>query len=245
MNHSTDEFDAVERSLSEFFDEVRTTEVAPSNTWERLVSRTAPADSGTGVATRGGRRGIPRWLAAAAAAASLALAAFLVLNGSSGDGVASAREILQRAERTATSPQAEGIHQLAVEQRIVMYFPGEERRGVPHSEATSHAWYEAPNRQRVESTFVEVDPDGHVLSETTGVSVWDGSEHWTYDSQEQTATVRRQDPNADVYEQGILYGVLPPRDTFVSDSSCREAEVTGQDEFVGRVTDVVELSRSS
>lgn len=242
MNLSTHEFDAVERSLSEFFDEVRTTEVAPPNTWERVTSRMVPGDLGARVVTSGGRRSFPRSLAAGAVATSLALVAFLVLNGSSGDGVASAHEILQRAERTATSPQTAGVNRLVVEQRIVGYFLGEEARGVPYAEATGRVWYEAPDRQRVESSLVELDANGDFLSETISVAVWDGVEQWIYDSGEQTATVRRQDPNADIYEQGILSGALARSETFLSGSHCREAEVVGEADILGRTTDVLELS---
>lgn len=245
MSRPDQELDALERSLAEFFEEVRETETAPPELWQRVASRIEDADARDPRVTDGARHGVPRWLAAGAVAASLALVAIVVWNGSGGDGVASAEQILQRAETTATSPSSAGIRQLAVEQRFVRYFLSDAQRGVPSADFQSRAWFEAPNLQRLEWSYTELASDGRVLSEDSGISVWDGGEHWNYDSAEHTATVLRQDPNADIYEQGVFGGILPAQEPFLGDPSCRTATVTGVEEVAGRLADVVELSPSS
>lgn len=156
--------------------------------------------------------------------------------------VATAEEILQRVEATAQSPGSAGIQQLAVEQHFVMYFISGDARDVPSAEGRFRAWYEAPNRQRLESSYTEYARSGDALSEDRAVLVWDGTDYWKYDTEEHTAHVLRQDPNADVYDQGVLFGVVPAQAS-VLDTSCRTATVTGDEEVIGRTADVVEVSR--
>ncbi len=73
-----------------------------------------------------------RRAAAGALVVAAAVLAFLLLqNAISDPGSARAEEVLQKAATAATSPRDAGIRSLVATRRVVVYFLGDQRMGVP------------------------------------------------------------------------------------------------------------------
>ena len=186
-----------------------------------------------------------RRAAAGALVVAAAVLAFLLLqNAISDPGSARAEEVLQKAATAATSPRDAGIRSLVATWRVVVYFLGDQRMGVPALEIAAEAWYEAPDRQRIELAYEARSPDGSAPTGNSRLQVWDGTDYWTYDSSERAVTVLRQERGADVFEDGRLLGAVPAEAMGAMYASvCRTASVTGEETIAGRDVYVLELGR--
>jgi outer membrane lipoprotein-sorting protein len=178
----------------------------------------------------------------AGAAVLALLALFAILMQGDGTRPVSADQILKKAMAATESPLSAGVKSLVVSQTVTAYFIGEDYAGRPDLQYQSTVWYLAPDRQRIEIEGVRLKPDGSVQSQVSGVSVWDGTEYWSYDS-DSDIRVLRQDRSADTYYQAVFQGAAPGDVETHSVSGCRTASLAGEAVIVGRTAYVVELGR--
>lgn len=184
-----------------------------------------------------------RAVAGALVGAAAALAFLLLQNGISDPGSTRGEEVLKRAATAAASPREAGIRSLVATRQVVVYFLGDQRMGVPALEIAAEAWYEGPDRQRIEVAYEAWSPDGGAPTRNSRVQVWDGTDYWTYDSSERAVTVLRQEGRAGVFEEGLL-GAVPAEAMGATDAPvCRTANVTGEETIAGRDAYVLELGR--
>jgi outer membrane lipoprotein-sorting protein len=245
MNRRPQDSKGTERTLHEFFAQVRAEEATPAGLWQHVAAKleephsepaTAPA-SGRGVLRR-------RWATAVAGAGLLALLAiFAILMQGTGARSVSADQILKKAMATTESPLSAGVKSLVVTQAVTAYFVGEDYAGRPELQYQSTVWYLAPDRQRIEIEGARLKPDGSVQSQVSGVSVWDGTDYWSYYDDWDYIRVLRQDPDADIYYQAVFQGAAPGDVETLSVSGCRTASLAREAVIVGRTAYVVELGR--
>jgi outer membrane lipoprotein-sorting protein len=175
--------------------------------------------------------------------ALLVVGLFVVLQPGSETRVASAAEVLLRAQVATESAQAAGIESLAVTQTAVTYYLLPELGKIPSSRTEYQFWYQGPDRQRLQTDYARLSLDGASLSESSSTFVWDGEEYWTFDARQNEVHWLRQDPNADIYYQGVWRGAAPGALTNLYGSNCRDAWLAGEAQVAGRRADIVELSR--
>ncbi|HEY8477611.1 MAG TPA: hypothetical protein VIN09_12160, partial [Chloroflexota bacterium] len=227
---------------------------------ERLAAEAATVDRRNGRATGAVQRPRPshgpRWwpLAGLATAALVVVVVGLALWMARAQTV-SAREILDKAQATATNVAAGGVQSFVLTEvtrsrpanprlNAEAGFTGQERIHVE----TSH-WYEAPDRWRIERKGTVLGPDGQELPDKAWrwITVSDGADVWTYDALHNTVQVNPWSPNADGK------GGLSPFGQDATDlatvieraRACGTPTLRGTETVAGRPAYVVDLGSST
>ncbi|MPZ48924.1 MAG: hypothetical protein GEU75_06385 [Dehalococcoidia bacterium] len=156
----------------------------------------------------------------------------------------SAAQVLERARTAAESPLSSGVKSLVLTQTGVTYFLDDGAARTQASRGEWKVWYEAPNRQRIEVDYSQLEPDGRVLSQDSEVSVWDGTDYWRHDVDEGSVRVLRQDPGADTYSQGVYRGAAPGDSDMLRTTNCRSVDLRGEEAIAGRTTYILEFGRA-
>ena len=172
-----------------------------------------------------------------------ALALVVLRGGSEEPAPASIGEVLGRWQATMGSSAGDGVRSFVASSFSTVYLVGDERAGTPWSTWEYTTWFEAPDRQRVESRSVILwrPPGDEDLSDYTETQVWDGTDHWVHhwvgDDDVEGVTVRRQLPG-----QSVHFGPVPFMAAITE--RCRTASVAGEDVVGGRDAWIMELSRA-
>jgi len=163
----------------------------------------------------------------------------------------SAQEIIRKAQATANSLDASGIHSFAMTETMTSR-PVNERvnkmEGFSGNEtirSETRRWYEAPNRWRTESSGAVIAPGGRELPGRSWqqMSISDGRSIWDYDAVNNFVTINAYSP-----DRGGKGGISPfgggvngLNALLQQASTCYAPRLQGSETIAGRLTHVIDL----
>lgn len=183
----------------------------------------------------------PRGLVVLALALA-ALALVVVRDAIDEPAPASVEEVLGRWQEIVGSSADDGVRSFVARSLSTVYFVGDDLAGMTWATWEYTTWFEAPDRQRIESRWVVLSrpSGGEGLPGYTDTQVWDGTDHWQHwvgDDDVEGVTVSRQLPGESVH-----FGPVPF--TAAITERCRTASVAGGEVVGGRDAWIVELTRA-